>query len=233
MSSLDGLQVRNILSVGTVIQAGTDEPVAFRIRKIGSESATSVTITTGTNIVLVGSATTDTLTFAAYTTYGAVVDAINATGRWEAKMLDALRSKASASTIVDGAITAGTDANGLVIYDAKQDTSASLQIAVCLTPKRDFDAPKGHRVSLQEVVYAVNMGTAAVDSVQIWIRRGTTETKVFSALSVDTTATTINFASGEGSIGGRNEDEIIVLVKDAATLADATSNFVRVVGRIE
>lgn len=233
MPSLDSVNVRKALASGTAVQVVTDTPVAFRIRKIGSETATSVTITTATNIVLVGSTTTDTLAFATYTTYGAVVDAINATGRWEARMLDGLRSKASASTLVDGAITAGADANGVVVWDALQDTSTSLQFAAALVPSRDWDMPKGHRVHLESIVYSVNMGTAAVDSVQVWLRRGKTETKLMGLLSVDTTETTITFASGQGKISGRDEDEIIVLVKDAATLADASGNFLRITGTVE
>ena len=233
MASVDSLKARKLLEKGVVLQANTDEAVAFRIRKVGSQSAVSVTVTTATNIVLVGSVTTDTIAFATYTTYGAVVDAINATGRWEAIMLDALRAKASASTLVTGAITVGTDENGVAVYDAKEDTSAALEIAVALSPSRNFDAVKGHRVSLLQVVYSVNMGTAAADSFQVWLRRGKTETKIFGALSVDTTETTITFASGLGKITGNNDDQIIVLVKDAATLADAAGNFVRLVGTIE
>ena len=34
-------------------------------------------------------------------------------------------------------------------------------------------------------------------------------------------------------ISGANDEDIIVLVKDAATLADATGNFVRVIGLVE
>ncbi len=233
MASLDSLLVRQAAQSGTVIQKGTDGPVAIRLRKLGTETATSVTVTTATNIVLVGSTTTDTVAFATYTNYGSVVDRINSTGRWEAKILDALRSKASASTLLNGAITSSTDQNGETIWDVLQDTSASLQIAVCLSPKRDFDAPKGHRVHLQELRYSVNMGTAAADSVQIWKRNGTTETQLFGALSVDTTDTTINFASGEGKITARNDEDLIAIVLDAATLADATGNYVRLTGIIE
>ena len=233
MASYDGLKVRNLLKEGKVQVARTDTPVAIRLRKTGTETATSVTVTTATNIVLVGSTTTDTITFATYADYGSVVDAINATGRWEAKILDGLRSKASASTLVDGAITAGTDANGVVVWDVLQDTSASLQIATTLSAHRDFDVPNGHKVGLQQVVYSVNMGTAAADSFQIWLRRGKTESQILGDLSIDTTETTYTFALGFGEITGRNEDEIIVLVKDAATLANATTNFVRVVGYVE
>lgn len=233
MPSANGLEVRNLLATGVVVNAVTDSPVAIRIRHLGSESVTSVTVTTATNIVLIGSVTTDTVTFATDATIGAVCDRLNATGRWEARPLDALRALASASTIVTGAITAGTDSNGVVVWDALQDTSASLQIAAAVVPSRDFDAPSARRVHLQQVKYAVNMGTAAADSFQVWLRRGKIETKVFGDLSVDTTATTYDFALGMGKISGRDGDEIIVLVKDAATLADATSNYVRVVGLVE
>ena len=64
-------------------------------------------------------------------------------------------------------------------------------------------------------------------------RRGTTETKVFGQLSVDTTETTLNLASGYGKISGAPDEEIFVRVKDAATLADAAGNFVRVIGILE
>lgn len=235
MSSLDALRTRYYAAQGTVIQAGTDAPVAIRLRALAAAGAvTSVTVTTATDIVMVtAGGGTDTYTFASYATIGALADAINKDGIFEAKVLDALRSLASDDFLLAGAITAGTDANGVRVWDVKTDTSASLQIAVALTPFRNFDAPKNRRPKLQEVVYSVNMGTAAADSVQIWRRRGTVETQVFGALSVDTTLTTINFASGQGVITGQDGDEFIVLVKDAATLADAAGNFVRASGIIE
>jgi len=186
MASLDSLQVRKLLGKGTVIQAGTDTPVSFRLRKTGSETSTSVTVTTATNIVLVGSTTTDTIDWATYATIGAVVDKINSTGRWEAKVLDALRSQASANTLVTGAVSASTDANGVIIWDVPQDTSASLQIAVCLSPVREWDAPKGHLAKLQEFKYSVNMNAAAADSAQIHRRRGTVEAVSYTHLTLPT-----------------------------------------------
>jgi hypothetical protein len=245
MAGLQYLQERALSSKGIILSAGTDQPVAIRIRKIGSETATSVTVTTATNIVLVGSTTTDTIAFATYTTVGAVVNAINATGRWEAKLLDALSSQASASKLLDGAITSGFDANGNTVWDVAQDTSTALEIGVCLSAHRDFDTPKGRsRVHLKEIKYSVNMGTAAVDSVQVYRRKvgkpgmstplaWGTESKVVSYLSVDTTETTISWASGTGRITVGPDEEIFVRVKDAATLADATGNYVQVVGEIE
>jgi len=234
MPSQDSLQVRNLLALGDVRQNGTDEPIAIRLRKVGSETAVSVTVVSATSLALVGSTTTDTYLFATYTTIGALADKINADGRWEAKVIDVLRSLPSDDNLLAAApVTAGTDENGVVIWDVKTDTSVSLQISVGLTSRRNFDAPKGHRVHVQQVVYSVNMGTAAADSFQIWRRRGATETKIFTALSVDTTETTLNLASGLGMISGKDDDEFVVLVKDAATLADAAGNFVRVIGKVE
>ena len=239
MASLDSVLVRKNLAMGVIRQWGTDGPVAFRLRYIGTGTVTSVTVTTATNIVLITSdGGTDTYTFATYTTVGAVIDAINADGIFEAKVLDCLRSLNvdATSRLLDGAITSGTDADGLTVWDAKTDTSVALEIGVCLTPSYNhgsFLAPKGHRVHLQEIIYSVNMGTAAVDSVQIWKRKKATETQLVGMLSVDTTETTIRFSNGEGVISGGEDEDLIVLVKDAATLADATGNFVRAIGSVE
>lgn len=234
MSSLNSVLTRQALASGTVLQVGSDTPVAIRLKKKTAGSVTSVTVTTATNIVMITSdGGTDTYAFATYTTVGALVDKINDDGIFEAKVLDCLRSQATASKFVDGAIASGTDENGVVIWDVLNDTSAVLELGICLSPARNFDAIKGHRVHLQEIVYSVNMGTAAADSVQIYKRRGTTETKIYGTLSVDTTETTIRFANGEGKISGAPDEEIFVRVKDAATLADAAGNFVRISGIIE
>lgn len=233
------MQTRQVLSKGVVRQVGTDTPIAFKLRYKGTGSVTSVTVdNTEEEIVLVTSdGGTDTYTVAANTTIGAMVDAINKDGIFEAKIMDSLRSLSSDDTLVDGAVTASVDENGVTVWNIKQDTSASLQFAVTLSPKFLFGAPSGHRVHLQELRYAINMGTAAADSVQIWKRKATLgggqETQIFGALSVDTTDTTISFASGEGKITTGNDEELILLVKDAATLADASSNYLRLTGIVE
>jgi len=232
MSSLDSLLTRKAMAAGVVSQVQTDTSIAMRIRYVGTGTVTSVTVTTATNIVFVTSTGTDTYLFSAFTTLGALADAINRDGRFEAKVLSDLLSSATATQYVTGAITAGTDANGVRVWDVMLDTSAALRMVVVLSANRDFDMPK-RRVDLREIVYAVNMGTAAADSTQVWLRRGRTETKVLGLLSVDTTETTIRFADGEGTITGQVGDEFIVLVRDAAALADANTNFVRVVGSTE
>ena len=234
MSSLNSALTRQALSSGVVLQVGTDTPVAIRLKKKSTGSVTSVTVDTGTDLELITSdGGTDTYAFATYTTVGSLADAIDADGIFEVKVLDCLRSQASTSKFVDGAITSGTDENGVVIWDVLNDTSATLELGICLSPSRNFNTIQGHRVHVQQVVYSVNMGTAAADSFQIYKRRGTTETKVFGQLSVDTTETTLNLASGYGKISGAPDEEIFVRVKDADTLADAAGNFVRVIGILE
>ena len=235
MASLNSALIRQALAEGVVRQNGDDEPIAVRIRYVGSGSPTSVTVTTAQDITLVSSdGGTDTYQFSTYSTVGALADAINADGVWEAKVIDALRSDATASKFVDGAITAGSDDNGVVVWDVKVDTSALVAATVTLSPTApNFDAPRGHRVHLQEIVYNQNVSIATAGAVRIYRRRGTKETLIWSHTSVDATDTTHNFAGGKGKITGKPDDEFVVRVVDGTSITDAASNFIRVVGIYE
>jgi len=240
MASLDTLQTRNLAAKGSIGQVKTDTPVAIRLRYIGTGTVTSVTVTTATNIVMVTSdGGTDTYTFAAYTTVGALVDAINADGIFEAKVLDSLRSYATASQFVTGAITSTSFLDGAgtstTVWDVKVDTSAAFYFAYRLTYDRGFlkGHKKNHRVILQQIKYAINMGTAAADSVQVWEIDGTVESQKLGYLSVDTTATTINWASGEGELAANDGNDLVILVKDAAALADVNTNYLEITGKIQ
>lgn len=234
MGSLDSVQTRKLLATGQMVNWGTDGPVAIRIRNKAKKAVTSVTVITGTNIILIDADGTTTSTFATDTTLGAVVSRINASSNWECKILDALLADASVTRLLDGAISASTDGKGNIVYDVKYDTSTALEIGVCLSPFRDFDAPKGHRPVMKRVKYSVNMGTAAVDSAQLYLRVNGIETKVVGELSVDTTATTpFDFTAGDFGYVGPTDGEFFYRVKDAATLADATGNFVQIIGLIE
>ena len=233
---------------------GTDTPVAIRLRYIGPGAPTSVTITTGTGIVFISAeaiATTQSFTFANFATVGAVIDAINS-GRcteaaggilWEAKILDALRSDASASTLTraegsNGAITATTFLEGHVaqtVYDVMEDTSTGLALTVRLSAARGFDKDqlkKHTQVTLKGIKYYVDLGTAAADSVQVYETDGTTEVKKLSYLSIDLTATEIDFASGFGGFSAEDGNDLVVRIKDAATLVNATTNFLQAVGEV-
>ena len=236
MASYESLAIKNAASTGIVVQVGTDTPVAIRLKYIGSGTITSVTTTTAANIVIITSdGGTDTYTFSALTTVGAVVDAINADGIFKAKVLDTVRSEASASQFVTGAITAGT-VNGVSYYDVLVDTDAADYLAARLTYDRGFDKPHKarHRVDLQEFVYYANLGEAAAAGLKIYriSADGITETLETSYLSVDSTKQTENFASGEGCISGDIGGDIVVKLDDSGNLADATTNFLRIVGKI-
>jgi len=235
MASRDSLEMRRLAAVKTVQVSRDDTPVAIRIRKIGSESATSVTVTTATNIVLVGSTTTDTVTFATYTTVGAVADAINATGRWECVVLDALRADLTTnSNFVTGAITAGNDLNGVVVWDVKVDTSIPDYMTATLSLHRNFDYPnRGHVITLQEIQYNVDVSAAEANAVRVYIRKGSTETQVYGIKSVDATVTTISWASGLGGITSPDNGDIIVRVLDTTSITDNSANYVQATGILE
>lgn len=186
---------------------------------------------------------TDTYTFATYDTIGKLVGKINTDGIFQAKVLDALNSDVTtASYFVTGAITAGTDSNGVVVWDMLTDTSVYKALTATLTGNRDWDtnwfnAEKvgSHRAVLQEFAYYATLGAAADNRARVYIRRGTpgsTETQVFGDLSVSATKTTTNFASGQGFISGKDGDEIVVRLQDGTSLADSAA-FLRAVGYVE
>lgn len=242
MSSLSALHERYYNRRGIVINAGTDTPVGIRIRHTGSALVTSVVVTTATNIVLTDAAAVTTVAFATYTTMSSVVGAINASGTWEAKLLDALSTDASASCLVTGAITSSFDGNGNVVWDGLVDTDgADKQLAICLSPFRSFDSPKGHRVHLQEIIYNVTLGGAGANNFNVYERisppaypngAGITEILQFTDTSVSATKTQYLFANGIGDMTAKDDREIIVVLKDAA-MTDAAANYLRVTGVIE
>jgi hypothetical protein len=246
MASKDSLEMNSLAAKGDVRAVKTDTPIAIRLKHIGTGAITSVTVTTATNIVMVSDGYTQTYPFAAgltYNTVGKLVDAINggacteaAGGQlWEAKVLDSLRSLATTSQFIDGAITAGTE-DGVTYYDLKVDTTAADYFAVRLTYDRGFDkanVKKNHRVHLQEIKYSVNSATPAVDGIKIYRTNAGDETLVTQYLNVDTTETTINFASGEGKLTANYGEDIVVLHKDGSAYADVAGDYVQVVGVIE
>lgn len=239
MASLNGVQTRAILAKGTVVQIEDGTGVAIRLKAMGAAGAvTSVTVTTGTNIVMVtANGGTDTYAFATYTTIGSLVDAINGDGMFEARVLDALRSHPTLSSLTDGAITL----SGSGYYDVL-NSAASLNLSVCLSPDREvgsnYKLRDGHRVSLQEIVYAITF-TAGVEAgaMKIYERtpafRGNIEKQVLSLTPVDVTATTFNFAGGNGRITASEGNELVVVFSDTTGVAATAGVGVRVTGVIE
>lgn len=232
MASRDSLEMRRLAATGAVQVSRDDTPVVIRLRKVGTESATSVTVTTATNIVLVGSTTTDTYVFATYTTVGLLADKINSDGRWEAVVLDALRADlTTSSNFITGAITSGTDGNGVVVWDVTADTSVNKSMTATLSLHRNFDFPKrGHVIDLQEIVYLLDVNGASANSVRVYQRVGAVETQLAGYVSVDATKTTINWAAGVGVITGADNADLIIRVQDSTSVTDGSGNFVQATG---
>lgn len=240
MASLNSLQARAIAAQGTVGLVVDDTPVAIRIKHVDTCAITSVTVTTGTDIVLIDADGTTTSTFATDTTVGAVRDRIAASTNWEAKVLDALRADASASKFVDGAITISADG----YYDVLFDTSAIKAYTYRLTYDRDVAADKGkltssHRVHLKKISYYANISAAAANGVRVYKCRsdgeGTTETQIWRAASVDATQTTAldMTAAADSKITAPEGYDLVVRVIDGTSLTDDTSGNLQVVGILE
>jgi len=235
MASLESLQTRKLLEKGIATFAGTDNAVALRLRYIGTGTVTSVATITATSVETITSdGGTDTYLFSAYATMGALADAINAAGIFECKVLDVLRSAASDDALLAETITVATyDELNNAVYDVKVDTSGMFYVGACLSGERAFNSPTmvGHRINLQEIAYVANMGTAAANQLKVYARKGAVERLIYSGLSVDTTATTVNFASGNGKITSNDGEELIVVIKDAASMADGA--YMKLTGTIE
>ncbi len=234
MGSLDSALTRKALSKGIVRQVTNDLAIGLRLRYVGTGTVTTVAVTTATSVVLTTSdGDTDTYLFSGYATLGALADAINGDAIFEAKVVDALRSENPDDFFVtSGSVAAGTDEYGVVIYDLVIDVSGAATFSCVLsTTSPNFDRPEGHRVSLQEILYYVD-NTAAIDGLTVWKRKADgTESELFHMLNVDTTDTTVNFASGQGEITLDSGEEFIVQFD--GTVANHTSNSIRLTGRYE
>ena len=245
MSSLDSIMTRNVAAKGTVLNVGTNGPVALRIRYKGAGTVTSVTITTAVNIVFIANGVTQTFPFAAgltLNTMGKLVAAINvgnctegAGGAlWEAKLLDTLSSYASTSQMVDGAIVSHV-VDGVTVWDALVDTDVAKYFALRLTSDRGFNnIPSGNRrVHLKEFSYYATLGGAGADKVKVYDVKGGDENLVLSQVSVSATETVTNWASGYGYLTAEEGHDIVVLLTDAVTLVNVAINHLTVSGIVE
>lgn len=238
MSSTDSLTARNLLKEGVVGYVVDDTPVALRLRYTGTGSVTSVTVDTGTDLEAITSdGGTETWAFATYDDVGKLADIINDSEYWECKVLDALRSDATVSVFVNGAIAAGT-VDGVTYYDVLTDTDALDSYTYRLSYDRHVNEnkPKGsHRVHLLEFTYNVDVNAASADGVQVWEcdDDGNTETQIISRKSVDATETTVNWASGEGKVTAGVGNDLVVRITDSTSITDSSDNFLEVVGEKE
>ena len=237
MASKDGLLMRKLAGQGKVLQVGSDTPVVIRIRHTDSSAAvTSVTVTTAVDIVLIDADATSTLDFATYSTVGLLADKINGLDNWECKVLDGLRSDATVSKFVNGAISSAVK-EGVVVWDVLSDTSVLKQLAACATFDRSFKIDSkqknGHQVRVKKATYLATLGAAAANAFKIVERDGSTETVLFQALSVSGASTSpIDYSSAEDMSLDSSKDLVVVLL-DSASITDAAGNLLRVEYRAE
>lgn len=234
MASLDSALTRATLARGIVRRVTNDLAVGLRLWYKGTGTVTSVAATQATSVVLTTSdGGTDTYLFSAYSTLGALCDAINADGIFEAKVMDALRSENPDDFFVTTAgQAASTDEDGNVCYDLAIDADAALTFSCLLSPRTSKDAPKGHRVSLLEVDYLVN-NTAAFDTLSIVDRKISTgeETVIYAATNTDNSAASLTFASGNGKITLKDDHELVVQFD--GTVVNAADGYIQCIGIYE
>ncbi len=216
------LETRKMLQSGVIGQVADDASVAIRIKaKDEAGEVTSITVTTGTDIVFVSAnGGTETFDFATYTTVGALVDAINASGNWEAKVLDTVRSAATASQFINGAITSSVF-EGTTVWDVLVDTSAADYIAYRLTYNRGVGSQKAkssHRVHLQEIGTNVVLGATTANGLKVYEVEGKTETVVYQTTGTSGSATVINWANGEGKLSAKDGNDLVVKITDGTSV---------------
>jgi hypothetical protein len=231
MASQDFLQMRSLAAEEKLLRVVDDGPVVLRIKHVGTgttQAPTVVISNTSSTLTLTdgdASATAIDLSAAAYDTVGEVADYINGLASWDCKVLDALRADASNDVWVNGTVTAATQ-EGELVFDIKQDTSALAKYRLRVTYDRAVGALKpagAHRVVLKKFIYNLDL-TAAAGAVKVYeiTDNGKTETQIFSALSVDTTDTTVDF--GNGITPGEGND--LVIAVDGSVI-DAAANYLQ------
>jgi len=244
MPSLEQVRTRKYLTRGVVGQVGDNGSVLFTMRYIGTGTITSVTVTALTDVTMVtvvGTTTyTDAFTWAAYTTTGALVAAINATGRWEAKLLDCLSSFATvASFVIGGVLTADTKGN----YNIMGDTGVCLFMAYRLTYDRTFltnnKVRASHRVALQEIDTTLTLGATDANAFKIYEcspgdnseTYPASETLIYQKTPVSGAPSAQTWASGESEITSEEGDDLLFVVSD--TVSFGATDTITVIGKAE
>ena len=241
------VRTRNYLERGVIGQVADHLCVQFKLKYVGDGSVTSVIVTTATDITMVSVGAdavtyTDAFTWVGgatnYTTVGTMCAAINATGRWEAKAMDALSSTLlGADLSIAGTLSA--DANGE--YSVMSDTTNQLVLAYRLTYDRTFKTNaklrKGHRVHIQELITTITAGGPDANAFKIYecsqgdnsMSYSSKETVVYQKTPSNSAASTTTWASGEGKLSSNEGNDLVVVITDGASLTGSLT----VVGEIE
>lgn len=238
MASLNSLQTRQANEKGVVGQAADAASEVIRLKYVGTGTVTSVIVTTATGIVMITSdGGTDSYTFASKATLGALVDAINADGIFEARIINGLRSTASVSSITGGptTYTPGTDGYySLLSLTTNKFLAYRLAYDRTSTGASASKISAGHRVHVLEIVTTLGALGGGADANGLKVVQFNpvtrTEATVWQVTPTASATTTYNWASGEGRITGDDGCELIVYLEDATSIA---TGLVSVAGIIE
>lgn len=226
---------------GVVGRIVTDSPVAIRltVNSDYAKSLTSAVVAVGGPTITLNYVDKDdanqelVIDLSTYDTIGKVVDFINKKPNViNARILDSLRSS-DPLLLLDGTYTADTSGNVSMVWD----TSNLKQFVYRICANKEFDSqplnPFHRTVKFISANYKVVLGAAGAGNFQVYRTRyyGYTEDFVeqvlYSAPSVSNTDTTISFGD-EAFISGNIGDELVVILKDATSIADLAANYLEV-----
>lgn len=241
MASLESLLTRSYAAQPKTGRTEDDLGVALEIVPISAESTRSVTLTSATNLVLVNAGVTLTCTFATdSTTLGALVDRINTSAHFQARIIDGLRATTTADSVLipNSAITSST-INGETVYKVLIDTDVHDEVYYRVAMDRgvlrdDFgnlktEHPLGsHRVKITGIKYKENISAATLNGLRIYEFNPNTltETQIWGTISVDNTVTTHDFT--DNPITSDEGNELVVMFADSAITTGALTNFLEV-----
>ena len=242
MASLESLLTRSYAAQTVSGRTVDDKSIAMDIVHTSTDVITSVTLTSNTGIRLIDASTdSGSLAFNTYTNLGLLVDKINTLANWKARIIDGLRSTttASSSLIPNSAITAVTNQGGESVFRVFIDQSVYMSVFYRVSSDRgvlltDFGQDKsvfprrGHRVKITGIKYYENVDAASLNGVRIYEFDPVTltETQIWSATSVDVTATTHDFTLNP--ITAVEGNDLIVRVTDGTSMTDGIVNFLQV-----
>jgi hypothetical protein len=236
-----GFAKRTYATSATFPRWGTDQAVvAIRLRKANPDitSVTSIVNTTATLLTITsvgGNSDSAVYSYGTHSTVGKLANAINDTGDFEAKVVDALRTDATASAFTDGAVCAYV-MDGENVWDLNVDIPTTLTISNLLTFDEGFKKSHKakHRVHLEEIKYYIDTTKASGSYATLSIYERdieNVETLRYQVAASDTTVMAVNWCSGKGYITADNGGELLVRLTSTSSIARGA--YIDIVGEIE
>lgn len=245
MASLESLYTKTYAAQTLTGRVADNKCVAVEFVHVSSNATPSVTIVSNTGITLADVGyTTGSLAFNTYTNLGLLVDKINASYYlyWRARVLDGLRETTTASSVlIPNGVCSTTTHGGETLYEALLDTNVANKVFYRVAQDRgvlrdDMGRLKteiipntDRRVKITGITYRQNVTGVELNGLRVYEVDAVSlaETIVWSAKSVDDTATTHDFT--DNPITSAPGNELVVMFNDTTTgITDADTNFLEV-----